>query len=316
MPPLQIHPKSLKIFSGTSSQYLAKEVAKHYGISLGKVTLQKFSDGEMAPYYEESIRGYHIYIIQSTCSPAENIIELLLMIDAAKRASAASINVVIPYFGYARQDRKDKSRIAIGAKLMSNLLVSSGASRIISCDLHADQIQGFMDIPVDHLQGHSIFIPYLKKHLSEDTVFVAPDVGSVARIRRYANYFEKGMAICSKERKRANEVATIEIIGDVSGKHVVIIDDIIDTAGTVCNAAQLIKQRGAKSIKVISTHPVLSADSIKKIENSQIEKVVVSNTIPLKTESSKIEVISIARLIAEAIRRIHNLEGIGSLFIF
>ena len=201
MPLVQRDPNFIKIFSGTFSQYLAQEVCKHYQIPLGAITLQKFSDGEMAPYYEESIRGYHIYLIQSTCSPAENVIELLLMVDAAKRASAASINIVIPYFGYARQDRKDKSRIAIGAKMMSNLLVSSGASRIITCDLHAAQIQGFMDIPVDHLKGHSIFIPYLQENIQEDTIFVAPDVGSVALVRRYANYFEKGMAICSKERK-------------------------------------------------------------------------------------------------------------------
>ena len=305
---------SVKIFSGSQSQYLADKIAQSYGKALGKVRLQKFSDGEMAPYYEESVRGADVYIIQSTFPPADNFLELLLMVDAAKRASAESVTVVVPYFGYARQDRKDRPRVAIAAKLLANVLSASGATRLVTCDLHADQIQGFFDIPVDHLDGSSIFEPYIKSLGLENLIFASPDVGSVKRTRRFASLFAAEMVVCDKHRKRANEVASMQLIGEVEGMDVILVDDLIDTGGTMCKAAALIKEKGANSVRAVCTHPVLSGKAYENIENSVLEELVVTDTIPIKS-SSKIKALTVSNLFAKSIRKIHDNESISSLFI-
>jgi ribose-phosphate pyrophosphokinase len=306
---------SVKIFSGSSSQYLAAQIAKAYGSPLGKVTIQRFSDGEMSPYYEESIRGNHVFIVQSTFPPADNLMELLLMVDAARRASAGQITVVMPYFGYARQDRKDKPRVGIGAKLVANLLTSAGASRVITCDLHAGQIQGFFDIPVDHLYGSAIFVPYLKSLNLDNLIFASPDVGGVSRARQYAQFLSADMVVCDKHRKRANEIEKMQIIGDVEGANVILVDDMVDTAGTICNAAQLIMDKGAVSVRAVASHPVLSGKAYERVENSVLTELVVTDTIPLKQQSSKIRVLSVADLFAKAIRIINDQESISTLFI-
>ena len=306
---------NVKIFSGSSSKYLADKIAQAYGNRLGETVFQKFSDGEMSPYYDESVRGCDVFIIQSTFAPADNIIELLLMVDAAKRASADGITVVVPYFGYARQDRKDKPRIAIAAKMMANLITAAGANRLMTCDLHADQIQGFFDIPVDHLDGTSIFIPYLKSLALDNLLFASPDVGGVKRTRNFARYFSADMVVCDKHRKRANEVASMQLIGDVKDANVVLVDDLIDTGGTIAKAAKLIMDNGAKSVRAICTHPVLSGNAYENIEASVLEELVVTDTIPLRKESSKIKAITVSDLFAKAIRKIHDHESISSLFI-
>ncbi len=305
----------VKIFSGESSKYLAEKIANSYGKSLGESTLQKFSDGEISPYFGESIRGADVFLIQSTFQPAENFMELLLMIDAAKRASAKYVTVVVPYFGYARQDRKDKPRVAIAAKLMANLLSAAGADRIMTCDLHADQIQGFFDIPVDHLDGTSIFIPYLRSINLKEITFASPDVGGVKRTRAFAKFFNAELVVCDKYRKRANEVASMRLIGDVMDKDVVMVDDLVDTGGTMCKAADLLKEKGARSVRAVVTHPVLSGKAYENIENSALEELVVTDTIPLKRESEKIKVLTVADLFAKAIRAIHEHGSISSLFI-
>lgn len=306
---------SVKIFSGKESLYLAEKIAQSYGKPLGEVTLQKFSDGEMSPYFNESVRGCDVFIIQSTFPPADNILELLMMVDAARRASAKYVTVVMPYFGYARQDRKDKPRVAIAAKLIANLIAASGANRIMTCDLHADQIQGFFDIPLDHMDGSSIFVPYIKSLKLDDLIFASPDVGGVKRVRSFAKYFSADMVVCDKHRQRANEVASMQLIGEVEGKNVVLIDDLIDTGGTMCKAAGLIMEKGAKSVRAICTHPVLSGNAYENINNSVLEELVVTDSIPLRQESEKIKVMTIADLFAKAIRKIHDHESISSLFI-
>lgn len=305
---------NVKIFSGSTSKYLADKIAQAYGNRLGESVFQKFSDGEMSHYFEESVRGCDVFIIQSTFAPADNFLELLLMVDAAKRASADSVTVVAPYFGYARQDRKDKPRIAIAAKLMANLITASGADRLMTSDLHADQIQGFFDIPVDHFDGTSIFIPYLKSLELNNLLFASPDVGGVKRTRNFASFFSADMVVCDKHRKRANEVASMQLIGDVEGANVVLVDDLIDTGGTIAKAAQLIMDNGAKSVRAVCTHPVLSGKAYENIENSVLEEMVVTDTIPSK-KSNKIKVLSVASLFAKAIRKIHDHESISSLFI-
>jgi ribose-phosphate pyrophosphokinase len=305
---------NVKIFSGSNSLYLAEKIAQNYGNSLGKTVFQKFNDGEMSPYFDESVRGCDVFIIQSTFAPADNFLELLLMVDAAKRASAESVTVVVPYFGYARQDRKDKPRISIAAKLMANLLTASGADRLMTCDLHADQIQGFFDIPVDHFDGTSLFIPYLRSLNLKDILFASPDVGGVKRTRNFASFFSADMVVCDKHRKRANEVASMQLIGDVEGANVVLIDDLIDTGGTIVKAAQLIMESGAKSVRAVCTHPVLSGKAYENIEASVLKEMVVADTIPSKP-SKKIKVIAVAPLFAKAIRKIHDHESISSLFI-
>jgi ribose-phosphate pyrophosphokinase len=256
-----------------------------------------------------------VFIIQSTFPPSDNLMELLLMVDASKRASASSINVVIPYFGYARQDRKDKPRVAIAAKLIANLISAAGATRIMACDLHADQIQGFFDIPVDHLDGSYIFVPYLKSLGLNNIMFASPDVGGIKRARSFANIFDAELAVCDKYRKEANKIDSMRLIGEVEGTDVVMVDDLVDTAGTVCKAAALLKEKGAKSVRAVCTHAVLSGNAYKNIEESVLEELVVTDTIPLSQPASKIKVLSVSTLYAKAIRKIHDNESISSLFL-
>lgn len=305
----------VKIFAGSNSKGLAEQIAKNYGKNLGDLTLSRFSDGEMSPSFNESIRGCTVFIIQGTNPPSDNILELCLMIDAAKRASAYKVCAVIPYFGYARQDRKDRPRVSIAAKLIANMLTSAGADRIVTCDLHAGQIQGFFDIPLDHLNGSAIFVPYLSQLRLKDMIFAAPDVGGVARARAYAKHFAVEMVVCDKHRKRANEVASMQVIGDVEGKDVILVDDLVDTAGTLCKAAQIIKDKGATSVRAIVTHGVLSGKAYENIENSVLEELVITDTIPLKQESSKIHVLTVADLFAKAIHAVTGHTSISSLFI-
>jgi ribose-phosphate pyrophosphokinase len=282
---------------------------------LGAVTILKFSDGEMSPSFDESVRGCDVFIIQSTFPTADNLMELLLMIDAARRASAHYVTAVIPYFGYSRQDRKDRPRVGIGAKLIGNLLTAAGADRLMTIDLHAGQIQGFMDFPVDHLEGNAIFVPYLKSLNLENIVFASPDVGGVVRTRNMAKFFNAEMVICDKHRKRANEIASMQLIGDVKGADVVLVDDLIDTGGTLCKAAQLIMDKGANSVRAVVTHPVLSGKAYENIANSVLTELLVTDTIPQKGACEKIKVLSVAELFAKAIGRIRDHESISSLFI-
>ncbi|MDQ3536774.1 MAG: ribose-phosphate pyrophosphokinase [Bacteroidota bacterium] len=306
---------NIKIFSGRNSKYLAERIAKHYGYNLGKATCQQFSDGEISVSFDESIRGIDVFLVQSTFAPADNLMELLLMVDAARRASAHYVTVVVPYFGYARQDRKDKPRVAIAAKLVANLLSAAGADRLMTCDLHAGQIQGFFDFPVDHLYGSAIFIPYLKSLEVENLLFAAPDMGGVARARTYAKFFNADMAVCDKHRTRANYVESMQVIGDVEGKNVVLVDDLIDTGGTLSKAAGIIMEKRAISVRAICTHPVLSGNAFENINNSMLTELVVTDTLPMEKTSPKIKVLSVAELFAEAIKRIHEHESISSLFI-
>ena len=304
-----------KIFSGTGSQYLAEKICRRYGCPSGKITIAHFSDGEIQPVFNESVRGDMVFLIQSTFSPTENLMELLLMIDAAKRASAYKVVPVIPYYGYARQDRKDKPRVAIGSKLIANMLVAAGADRVITMDLHAPQIQGYFDIPVDHLDSSAIFIPYIENLKLENLTFAAPDVGSANRIREIASYFNAEMVICDKHRKRANEIASMVVIGEVGGRDVVLIDDICDTGGTLVKAAGLLKDKGARSVRALCTHPVMSGNAYANIENSVLEELVVCDTIPLKQNCPKIKVLSVAELFAIAIRNAFENRSITGLFI-
>ena len=307
--------QSAKIFSGTGSQHLAEEICLRYGTKLGKVNIQRFSDGEICPVFLESIRGDFVFLVQSTYAPADYLMELLLMIDAARRASAYKVIAVMPYYGYARQDRKDKPRVAIGSKLVANMLVAAGADRVITMDLHAPQIQGYFDIPVDHLDSHAVFIPYIENLKLENLTFAAPDVGATNRIREIANYFGAEMVICDKHRKRANEIASMVVIGDVAGKDIVLIDDICDTGGTLAKSAALLKEKGARSVRALITHPVLSGKAYENIENSVLEELVVCDTIPLKKSTPKIKVISVSELFAVAIRNAFENKSITSLFV-
>ena len=305
----------VKLFSGTNSHSLAEKIAKAYGQELGKLTISKFSDGEFSPSYDESVRGCNVYLIQSTNPSADNILELCLMIDAAKRASAYKVCAVIPYFGYARQDRKDRPRVSIAAKLIANMLTSAGADRIMTCDLHAGQIQGFFDIPLDHLNGTAIFVPYLRSLDLGDLVFASPDVGGVGRARSFAKHFQVEMVLCDKHRKRANEIASMQVIGEVEGKDIVLVDDMVDTAGTICKAAEIILEKGANSVRAIATHAVLSGKAYENIENSVLSELVVTDTIPLKQETSKIKVLTVADLFGKAIRAVSGNDSISTLFI-
>ena len=307
--------EEVKLFSGTSSNSLAEKIAEAYGQPLGSVSLQKFSDGELSPYFNESVRGKDVFLIQSTIPPADNILELLLMVDAAKRASARQVVCVMPYFGYARQDRKDKPRVAIGAKLIANILQAAGADRVMTCDLHAGQIQGFFDVPVDHLNGSAIFVPYLRTLDLPNILFAAPDVGGVGRARSFAKFFQADMVVCDKHRQRANEVASMQVIGNVEGADVVLVDDMVDTAGTICKAAGIIKDHGANSVRAVATHAVLSGKAYDNINNSVLEELVVTDTIPLKQQSNKIKVLSVAELFADAIDKLMTHGSISSLFI-
>ena len=305
----------IKIFSGSQATNLSQKIARHYGRDLGGYTLRTFSDGEMSPSFEESVRGCDLYLIQSTFPPTDNLMELLLMVDAARRASSHEVTVVIPYFGYARQDRKDKPRVPIAAKMIANLLVAAGADQLMTLDLHAGAIQGFFDIPVVHLEGTSVFVPYIKTLNLENIVVASPDVGGAARARNFAKFFNADIVLCDKHRKRANEIASMQIIGEVKDANVVLIDDLIDTGGTICKAAELILSKGAKSVRALCTHPVMSGDAHERIRNSVLEELIVTDTIPLREENEKIRVLSVAELFAKAIGRIRDHESISSLFI-
>ena len=310
--PLQFNP--VKLFAGSGTTVLAQKIAESYGKPLGDVSLSRFSDGEFQPHFNESVRGCDIFLIQSTTPPTENLMELLLMIDAAKRASAHYITVVVPYFGFARQDRKDKPRVAIGAKLIANLITAAGAHRIMTMDLHAAQIQGVFDIPVDHLDASVIFVPYIKSLNLPNLTIASPDMGGSYRARTFAKYFNAEVVICDKRRKRANEIESMSIIGDVSGQDIVLIDDICDTAGTLAKAASLIMENGANSVRAVCSHAVLSGKAYETIENSALAELIVTDTIPLKQESSKIKVLSTADLFAKAIANVNEHGSISDLF--
>lgn len=304
----------LAIFSGSSNPALARAIAKEYGTTLGKITIKKFSDGELYVKYEQSIRGEDIFIVQPTPPSGDNIIELLLMLDAAKRASVKRVTAVIPYFGYARQDRKDQPRVSIGSKLMANLLVEAGADRILTMDLHAAQIQGFFDIPLDHLYASRVFIDHMTKHPIDNLVVVAPDVGSLKTARSYSKKLGASLAFIDKRRPKQNESEIMNIIGEVEGKNVLIVDDLIDTAGTLTNAAAAMKERGALNIRAMCSHPILSGPAFQRIEDSPIDELLVTDTIPLRQPSEKIKVLSVANIFAEAIERIHTNDTISALF--
>lgn len=305
----------VKLFSGRASYKLANEIADSYGVSLGDVKVSDFSDGEFQPSFEETVRGQDVFIVQSTMPPADNLFELLLMVDAAKRASARKIIAVIPYFGFARQDRKDKPRVAIGAKLVANMLMAAGVDRLMTMDLHADQIQGFFEVPVDHLYASTIFFPEIEAMNNGNLIMAAPDAGGAKRANSYAKKLDVGLAICHKQRKKANEVAEMTVIGDVSGKDVVLVDDMCDTAGTLTKAADLFMSKGAKSVRAFCTHAVLSGPAYRRIEESQLTELIVTDTIPLKEKSDKVRVLSTSELFSDVIRRLVNNQSISSHFI-
>jgi len=305
----------IKIFSGRSTIKLAERIALTYGKNLGNVIVTEFSDGEFEPSFEETVRGQDVFIVQSTMPPTENLFELLLLIDAAKRASANSVVAVIPYFGFARQDRKSKPRVAIGAKLVANMLEVAGVDRVMTMDLHADQIQGFFEIPVDHLYASTIFIPYLQTIDTGNLIMAAPDAGGAKRANSYAKKLDLGLAMCHKQRKVANEVAEMTVIGDVSGKDVILVDDMVDTAGTLTKAADLFMEKGAKSVRALCTHAVLSGPAFERIENSSITELVVTDSIPLTRTSDKIKVLSVAQLYADVMKSLIKHESISSHFL-
>lgn len=305
----------VKIFAGRASKDLAEQIAKNYGVSLGDVKIAEFSDGEFQPSFEETVRGQDVFLVQSTMPPSDNLFELLLMIDAAKRASARKIIAVMPYFGLARQDRKDKPRVAIGAKLVANMLMAAGVDRIITMDLHADQIQGFFEVPVDHLYASTIFFPEMEKLNTGSLIMAAPDAGGAKRANSYAKKLNIGLAICHKQRKKANEVAEMTVIGDVEGKDVILVDDMCDTAGTLTKAADLFMDKGAKSVRAFCTHAVLSGPAYERIEKSRITELIVTDTIPVKQKSDKIRVLSVADLFSDVIMALMKNESISSHFI-
>ena len=318
---LHLHPiilgmsAGIKIFSGRATKALAEKIALCYGKNLGNVVITEFSDGEFEPSFEETVRGQDVFLIQSTMPPTENLFELLLMIDAAKRASAKSVIAVIPYFGFARQDRKSKPRVPIGAKMIANMLRSTGVDRIMTMDLHADQIQGFFEIPVDHLYASTIFLPYLQKIDTGNLIMAAPDAGGAKRANSYAKKLNLGLAMCHKHRKVANEVAEMTVIGNVEGKDVILVDDMVDTAGTLTKAADLFIEKGAKSVRALCTHAVLSGPAYERIENSNLLELLITDSIPLKKQSEKIKVLSVAQLYADVMKSMINHESISSHFI-
>ena len=305
------------MFAGTESRYLAEKIADYYGYELSEIAIKRFSDGELQPIINSSVRGAYVFFIQSTFPPADNLLELLVLIDSAKRASSQYITSVIPYFGYARQDRKDKPRVPISAKLIAKMIEAAGADRVVTMDFHADQIQGFFDIPVDHLKSNAIFIPYLEKQDLNNVVFASPDVGGVKRARSFAKYFERNLVICDKEREVANEVKDIKVIGKVKDRDVILIDDLIDTAGTLTKAAKAMMDEGAKSVRAICAHPVLSGPAYERIEDSVLQEVIVTDTIPLREGKprKKIKVLSCGKLFARAIRNTHEYRSIAALFV-
>jgi len=305
----------VKIFSCTQSMTLSKQIAKEFGQDLGIVSFQRYSDGEFQPSFEESVRGSRVFIIGSTNPSTDNLMEMLLMLDAAKRASARHITAVIPYFGWARQDRKDKPRVPIGAKLVAKLLESAGATRIITMDLHADQIQGFFEKPVDHLYASSIFVPYLKSLNIDNLTIASPDMGGSKRAYAYSKFLDSDVVICYKQRSKGNIITHMELIGDVTGKNVVLIDDMVDTAGTLTKAADLMIEKGAESVIAICTHALLSGDAYEKIEKSKLNKLITSDSIEIKKESNKVEYLSCSKMFAEAMYNVHHNKSIDKLFI-
>ena len=303
------------IFSGTNSRYLAERICKSLHCPLGQMNIEHFADGEFSVSYEESIRGKDVFLVQSTFPNSDNLMELLLMMDAAKRASAHSVIAVIPYFGWARQDRKDKPRVSIGAKLIADLLSVAGLDRLITMDLHADQIQGFFNVPVDHLYASMVFIDYLRQTSDlERTVIATPDVGGAKRANSYAKFLGVPMVICHKSRAKANEVAEMTIIGDVTDKDVILVDDIVDTAGTICKAADLMMQNGARSVRAVASHAVLSDPATERINASALKEMIFTDSIPLRKHSDKIHIVSVANIFAEAINRVINHESISILY--
>ncbi len=311
---MTIIPGKVLIYSGRATEYLAKRIAKSYGMELGKSSFIEFSDGEFEFSYDNTVRGSELFIIQSTFAPLDNLFELLQMIDAAKRASARYIYAVIPYYGYARQDRKSKPRVAITAKLIADMLAAAGVNRIITMDLHSDQIQGFFNVPVDHLYASSIFVPFLIEQNIPDLIVASPDTGGAKRASAYARFLNCDIAVCFKQREVPNEISKILFIGDVKGKNVIIVDDIIDTAGTIIKSAELLLEHGANSVRAVCTHPILSSNAIENIEKSPLHQLIVTDTIPINQKSPKITVLSIADLFADVINRNIKCESISTHF--
>ena len=306
---------TIKVFSGTRSRYMAEEICKELGIELGKMNIQYFADGEFEVCFEESIRGCEVYLVQSTFPNSDNLMELLLMIDAAKRASAKSVIAVMPYFGWARQDRKDKPRVSIAAKLVADLLSAAGIDRLITMDLHADQIQGFFNVPVDHLYASSCFIPYIQSLNLKDLVIASPDVGGAKRAHSYAKYLNTPLVLCHKQRAKANVVETMTIIGDVQDKDVIIVDDMVDTAGTICKAAKLMMDNGARSVRALASHAIMSDPASQRVMESPLTEMIFTNSIPFTKDCSKANILSVAPLFADTIRRVHNYESISSQYL-
>ncbi len=306
----------VKIFSGAATKALAEKIAQNYGVDLGKASINTFSDGEFQPSLEESVRGADVFIIQSTPPPTDNLFELLLMVDAAKRASARRIVAVIPYFGFARQDRKDSPRVPIGSKLVANMLTAAGVTRVMTMDLHADQIQGFFEVPVDHLFASAISIPFIKGLNLENLIMASPDMGGSKRAYAYAKHLKTEVVICYKQRKEANQIEKMFLIGDVEGKDVFLVDDMIDTAGTLTKAADIMMEKGANSVRAFCTHAILSGQAYERIENSKLTELIVTDSIPLKQESAKIKVLTVSDLFAKVIYKVHNYESISGYFIF
>ena len=306
----------LKLFSCRSSKALAEKIANELSIVLGKSSVTSFSDGEFQPCFDESVRGDMVFIVQSTNPPADNLFELLLMIDAAKRASAYKVIAVIPYYGFARQDRKDRPRVSIGSKLSADLLSTAGVDRVITMDLHADQIQAFFNVPVDHLFGSAIFAPYIADLDLENLTVSAPDMGGSKRANAYSRHLQSEMVLCYKLRKKPNIIEEMSIIGEVEGRNVIIIDDMVDTAGTLVLAADMMKERGAKSVRAFATHPILSGNAVERINNSAIEELVVTDSVPLTVQSEKIKVLSIAKIFATTIQAVNTNQSISTNFVF
>ena len=307
----------MKLFSGTNSRYVALKIAKELGIELGKINIQHFADGEFEVSYEEPVRGAEVFLVQSTFKSSENLMELLLMIDAAKRASAQTVIAVVPYFGWARQDRKDKPRVSIAAKLVANILIAAGIDRLITMDLHADQIQGFFDVPVDHLYASTMFVPDIESLQLKDMVIASPDVGGAKRANSYAKYFNKPLVLCHKHRQQANVVESMTVIGDVKDKDVILIDDMVDTAGTICKAASLMKEHGARSVRAYVSHAVMSDPASENVTASGLDELVISDSIPYDTEKCpKVRVLSLDKMFAHAIKHVNIKQSINDLFLF
>ena len=303
------------IFAGTNTKHLAEKICEKLKLNLGNMNVQYFADGEFSVSYEESIRGKHVFLVQSTFPNSDNLMELLLMIDAAKRASARKIIAVIPYFGWARQDRKDKPRVSIGAKLIADLLSVAGIQRLITMDLHADQIQGFFDVPVDHLYGSSIFLPYVQSLKLDNLVMASPDVGGSKRVNTYAKYLGVPMVLCHKSRTKANEVAEMTVIGDIKDMNVILLDDMVDTAGTITKAADLMMANGAKSVRAIASHAVMSDPACERIEKSQLTEMIFTDSIPFHKKCEKVKILSVADIFADAIDRVYTDQSISSQYL-